>query len=167
MPHSDSIAAAAASKSWRAALVAALIVLLPGAARAQQSQQQTEPDLSGLVVSATERPPLIPPPSGAHIIQAPQYIDGGQKGMMRTIYQHLRWPQIGRVVCVEGNVWVTFDVGTDGKVYDARVIRGLYPDFDTEATKAVRALGTFVPGADAATTPATISLTIPVLFKIR
>jgi TonB family protein len=164
MSYPNLAATAAVCRSWRAVVV---MVLLAAAARAQQPQQQAEPDLSDLVIPATERPPLIPPPSGAHVIQAPQYIDGGQKGMMLTIYQHLRWPQIGGVVCVEGNVWVTFDVGTDGKVYDARVIRGLYPDFDTEAIRVVRSLGTFVPGADATTNPATISLTVPILFKIR
>ena len=165
MPHPNSAATTVACRNWRGALVA--LLLLPAAARAQQVPPKAEPDLSDLVAPATERPPLVPPPSGAHLIQAPQYIDGGQKGMMRTIYQHLRWPQIGRVVCVEGNVRVTFDVGTDGKVYDARVVRGLYPDFDAEALKAVRSLGTFMPSADATTNPATISLTIPVQFKIR
>lgn len=165
MPHPDSAVTAAAFRSWRAALVAALL-LLAMAARAQQSQRETEPDLSGLVVPATERPPLIPPPSGAHVIQVPQYIDGGQKGMMRVIYQRLRWPK-RMLGCVEGNVWVASDVGTDGKVYDARVARSLLPDFDIEALKAVRALGTFIPGADAASNPATITLTVPVVFKIR
>ncbi|GAA4027502.1 hypothetical protein GCM10022409_09390 [Hymenobacter glaciei] len=69
--------------------------------------------------------------------------------------------------CVEGNVWVAFDVGTDGKVYDARVVRSLLPDFDIEAIKTVCALGKFVPGADTTNNPATVTLTVPILFKIR
>ena len=87
--------------------------------------------------------------------------------MMHAIYQHLRRPQIGRVVCVEGNVWVAFGVGTDGMVYDVRIVRSLYPDFDVKAIKAVRAIGKFVPGADAANAPATITLIVPIQFKIR
>ncbi|MCI1188677.1 energy transducer TonB [Hymenobacter sp. DH14] len=170
MLHTDSAATIAASRSWRAALMATWCLLLPTAASAQESQRETEPDLSELIAPTTERPPFVPPPSCAHVIRTPEYRDGGFAGMVRTIYQHTKWPaspMLNAQYIEEGKVWVEFDVGSDGKVYDARVAVSLRPDFDKEALKGVKALGEFIPGVDATGRPATITMAVPVEFKIR
>ena len=126
-------------------------------------------DFDRLAVPATERPPLVPPPTDRHVVRAPQYRDGGYAGLVRSLNAHTRWPspQLANGLRVEGTVWVVFDVGADGRVYDARVAQRLHPLWDAAAVRGVRGLGEFIPGLDTSGWPATITLAAPVVFKLK
>lgn len=163
------------SRRLRCFVVALVLIVGRGLtaqeALAQVRQPQLETaidlDLSELKLPSTERPPFVPPPTTVcHIQSGPEYLDGGEAGMRRFIQQHVRWPANGGSICAEGRVWIMFDVGTDGKVYDARVAKSLHPLLDAEALKGVRALGLFKP-AVAGDKPITISVTVPVKFLIE
>ncbi|RFP66812.1 TonB family protein [Hymenobacter lapidiphilus] len=60
------------------------------------------------------------------------------------IQQNLRYPSPR--ICVDGRVFVSFIVGNDGRVYRAKVLKGLHPLFDTEALRVIQLLsGHFTP----------------------
>lgn len=88
--------------------------------------------------------------SGGPIIiceSVPTYQKRNKKDSLPLFVQeHLHWPVIGQQIDVEGRVFVSFVVGTDGNVYRTKIVKGLYPDFDTEALRAVQFLsGHFSP----------------------
>jgi TonB family protein len=113
----------------------------------------------------TERPASVPPPIPSLFMEfAPVYKDGGSKGMMRAIYKNLHWPDTSNSRPIEGRLFVGFDVGSDGKVYDARIVKSLSPAYDAEALKSVKMLGEFKPASGGNGRPITTSYALPVDF---
>ena len=132
-------------------------------------EKQAEPDLKELAEwskpTPTERPVSVPLPSSHRaMLSAPVYKDGGSNGMVLAIRNNLHWPDATLVQPMEGRVFVTFDVGSNGKVYDAMIVKSMHPLYDAEALKAVKALGEFKPATDGTGQPITIRFTLPVYF---
>ena len=67
------------------------------------------------------------------------------KGGMSKLQQSVTYPEMARKAGIEGRVTVQFIVTKDGKVENAKVVRGIGGGADEEALKAVRE-AEFVPG---------------------
>ncbi|WP_366671508.1 energy transducer TonB [Hymenobacter taeanensis] len=80
------------------------------------------------------------------------------------VQEHLHWPVIGGRVDVEGRVFVSFVVGTDGNVYRAKIVKGLHPDFDAEALRAVQLLSGHFSPAICGGIARPYEMVVPVLF---
>lgn len=87
---------------------------------------------------------------------------GGQKALMDYISEHLRNPS--PETDVTGRVIVQFVVGKDGTVKDAKVVRGIHPEFDAEALRLVENMPKWRPGKFAGET-VEVRYTLPVPFK--
>lgn len=72
----------------------------------------------------------------------PQY-PGGEGEMYRYFACTLRYPVQAAEQGIWGKVFVTFVVGADGKISDARVVRKVSPMLDSEALRAVQGLKPF------------------------
>ncbi|AHJ99610.1 energy transducer TonB [Hymenobacter swuensis] len=77
----------------------------------------------------------------------PTYLKRNKKdNLLLFIQQNVQWPSMGLRMQVEGKVHVSFIVGTDGKVYRTKVLKGIHPAFDAEALRVVQLLnGHFSP----------------------
>lgn len=89
---------------------------------------------------------------------------GGQKALMDYISEHLRNPS--PETDVTGRVIVQFVVGKDGTVKDAKVVRGIHPEFDAEALRLVENMPKWIPGKLAGE-PAEVRYTLPVMFYLK
>lgn len=87
---------------------------------------------------------------------------GGQKALMDYISEHLRNPS--PETDVTGCVIVQFVVGKDGTVKDAKVVRGIHPEFDAEALRLVENMPKWRPGKLAGET-VEVRYTLPVPLK--
>lgn len=87
---------------------------------------------------------------------------GGQKALMDYISEHLRNPS--PETDVTGRVIVQFVVGKDGTVKDAKVVRGIHPEFDAEALRLVENMPKWRPGKLAGET-VEVRYTLPVPLK--
>lgn len=87
---------------------------------------------------------------------------GGQKALMDYISTHLRNPNPEN--CAGGRVIVQFVVGKDGTVKDAKVVRGIHPEFDAEALRLVENMPKWRPGKLAGET-VEVRYTLPVPLK--
>lgn len=87
---------------------------------------------------------------------------GGQKALMDYISEHLRNPS--PETDVTGRVIVQFVVGKDGTVKDAKVVRGIHPEFDAEALRLVENMPKWRPGKLAGE-PVEVRYTLPVPLK--
>lgn len=71
---------------------------------------------------------------------------GGVKGFNKFLYKNLKWPDKTGTIDVQGKVFIMFVVEKDGTLSNIHVIRGLYPEFDTEAIRVMRLSPKWKPG---------------------
>jgi TonB family protein len=67
----------------------------------------------------------------------PQF-KGGDAGLNYFISQKLVYPEYSKQNCISGTVQVSFTVDKDGKLYHAKVYKGMGIDLDDEAVRVVR-----------------------------
>lgn len=84
----------------------------------------------------------------------------------KWVYQYLKYPESAILEGIQGRVIVEFIIGTDGKVSDVRVTRGVSPELDAEAVKVVSASPKWRPGRLKGNKVRT-SMTIPVEFRLE
>lgn len=91
--------------------------------------------------------------------QMPELIGG-----LSAIQQTLRYPEAAEEAGVEGRVIVQFTVDEEGRVTDARVVRGIGMGCDEAAVEAVK-LARFKPGMQRGR-PVKVRMSLPVTFRI-
>ena len=64
--------------------------------------------------------------------------EGGMDAWTKFLQKNLKYPALAEESCVQGRVFVSFVIGKDGMVTDARVIRGLGAGCDEEAIRVIR-----------------------------
>lgn len=82
------------------------------------------------------------------------------------MYAHLRYPEEALAKGEEGRVFVAFTVGKDGKVSDARVLRGVSPALDKAAVELISMMPAWIPGKQKGE-PVRVSYTLPVVFSLK
>lgn len=81
------------------------------------------------------------------------------------IQQEIRYPQEASENNIEGKVFVTFIVGKNGYVKDAKVVRGAHPSIDQEALRVVYSSPRWEPGIKN-NEPVDVMFTFPITFKL-
>lgn len=84
----------------------------------------------------------------------------------KWVYQYLKYPEAALVNGVQGRVMVEFVIDKDGKVIDARVVKGVSDELDAEALKVVSASPKWKPGRINGKKVRS-SMTIPVEFRLE
>lgn len=83
---------------------------------------EIEEDLVGLI---QEQPPAFP---------------GGETALRKYIAENIQYPQVSGCVNIEGTVYVSFVVDTDGNTTNVKILRGLHPLFDAEAVRVIKSI---------------------------
>lgn len=81
----------------------------------------------------------------AAVEEMPQF-PGGEKAMYDWLYAHLNYPESARERGVAGSVWIRLVVSETGKVKNAKVARGIDPECDAEALRAIQSMPDWIPG---------------------
>lgn len=89
-----------------------------------------------------------------------------QKEIGKYLSKNIVYPQRAKEANVEGIVYVSFVVGTDGNVKDVKLLRGIGFGCDEEAIRVISKLPKFAPGKQRGR-PAQVSYNIPINFKLR
>jgi TonB family protein len=71
---------------------------------------------------------------------------GGQDAMSKFLVEHIKYPEVAMKNNVQGKVFVTFVVRTDGSLTDAKVLRGIGGGCDEEALRVVKLMPKWNPG---------------------
>lgn len=88
-------------------------------------------------------------------------------GAVHYFSQQVQYPLDARRAKQQGVVLVDFLIGSDGKVTDVRVVKGLSPSLDSEALRVVSAMPAWQP-ATRAGQPVALPMTgVPVAFKLK
>jgi len=97
--------------------------------------------------------------------EQPQY-PGGDQAKLKFLNENIKYPQAARDIGIQGKVFVTFVVETDGTITDIRVLRGIGGGCDEEAIRLVKAMPKWVPGKQRGT-PVKVQFNLPVKFTLQ
>lgn len=75
----------------------------------------------------------------------PQY-PGGDAEMSKFISQNLKYPTEAIENDISGRVVVSFIIGKDGNIVDAKISRGISPECDAEALRIIKSMPKWIPG---------------------
>ncbi len=90
--------------------------------------------------------------------QMPEFV-GGTEELMNFLKQNIKYPKMARETGIAGTVLVQFVVGTDGKIYDLKILRGIGGGCDEEAIEVIKSMPNWNPGKQD-------GVTVPVLFQL-
>ena len=100
--------------------------------------------------------------------QRPQFFGSSDPRhfLKEWVYQYLKYPQSAVINGIQGTVMVQFTIELDGKVTEAKVVKGVDDELDAEALKVICASPKWKPGkVDGKKVRA--SITLPVEFRLE
>lgn len=131
---------------------------------------------AGMSFAQTE--PLPPPPDPIPVekkqpeiiavIDEPAEFPGGIAAMKKFLAENLVYPESAREKGIEGKAYLKFVVGTDGKLTDIKVVRGVVdcPECDAEAIRVVKLMPNWIPGKNAGK-PVKSYYNLPIVFRAQ
>ncbi|MDE6403734.1 MAG: energy transducer TonB [Muribaculaceae bacterium] len=90
---------------------------------------------------------------------------GGDAGMMRCIYQNLKYPEEQLMNGIQGTVLVRFYVDTFGCVCEPEIVRSKHPALDQEALRVVQLFPKIAPGMLDGK-PVNTYMIVPIKFRL-
>ena len=97
--------------------------------------------------------------------QMPEF-PGGEKDLFAFLYSNLKYPALARENGISGRVVIQFIVSKEGKIYGAKVIKGIGGGCDQEALRAVNAMPDWRPGKHNGK-PVDVIYTLPIVFQLK
>jgi len=95
----------------------------------------------------------------------PKY-PGGDEALRDYLQSSIEYPDVAIESNIEGKVYVSFVVDTNGAVKYARVIRGVDTNLDKEALRVVNNMPTWIPGKQKGV-PVNVNYTVPIKFALE
>jgi TonB family protein len=96
----------------------------------------------------------------------PTFQGGNVNEFAKWVNEHLVYPESAKNAGVEGRMVIQFTVGKDGKLTDAKVLRGVNPDLDAEALRVVNSSPDWTPGYVKGE-PVRVTYTFPIIYALR
>jgi len=101
------------------------------------------------------------------IVEEKPKFQGGDENSFRTwVNERLVYPEVAKENGVQGRVTLSFVVGTDGRVTDVTVLRGIDPALDKEAVRVVSSSPRWTPGRQR-DKPVKVRYNFPIIFQLR
>lgn len=100
-------------------------------------------------------------------IEVKPSFNGGDAGeFVKWVGTQVKYPEECKAEGVEGRVMANFTIGTDGKVTDIKVLRGVHEKLDAEAVRVLSMSPDWTPGMhEGKAVP--VSFIIPIMFKFN
>ena len=95
------------------------------------------------------------------VVEESPHFPGGKTALEAYLKENVKMPD---EECVTGRVIVTFNIGKDGTISDAKVTKSLSPACDKEALRVVKAMPKWHPGKQLGKAVVT-RFSLPVTFK--
>ncbi|MEI6122032.1 MAG: M56 family metallopeptidase [Bacteroidota bacterium] len=111
----------------------------------------------------------VPPAKDAEVFTVvenmPEYV-GGNAAMGKFMADHITYPQKAKESGLQGTVYVSFVVGADGAVGEAKVLRGIGGGCDEEALRVVKLMPKWKPGKQNGS-QVSVLFNLPVKFSLN
>jgi protein TonB len=100
------------------------------------------------------------------VVESMPKFPGGPGAMNRYLGKNIEYPQMARESGINGRVFVTFVVETDGRVTDIKVLRGIGGGCDEEAVRVVKNMPKWDPGKQRGK-PVRVQFNLPIKFTLQ
>ena len=97
--------------------------------------------------------------------EMPQF-PGGSTALLDYLRANVKYPKEAEDASIQGRVIVTFVVGKDGSVSDARVVRSVDPLLDNEALRVISGMPNWTPGRQSGKA-VNVKYTVPISFNLN
>jgi len=147
------------------AFFAVLFLLTAGSVNnltAQDTQQKSKPAETQKVV--TQEKPSTEAPVFT-VVETPPAYPGGQEALYKYMGENVKYPEEARLKGVQGTVFVTYIVETDGSVSNVKVLRGIGSGCDEEGVRVVSAMPKWSPGKQRGEA-VRVQFNLPIKFKL-
>jgi TonB family protein len=93
---------------------------------------------------------------------------GGEAAMMKFIRKNINYPELERNAGISGTCYITFVVEKDGKITNARILRGVPngPGCDKEALRVVNKMPKWKPGMQNGK-PVRVQFNLPIKYTLK
>ena len=98
--------------------------------------------------------------------EKPTVQGGDANAFSRWVNSNLTYPQEAKEKGIHGRITLSFTVGTDGKVSNVKVLRGVNPLLDNEAKRVIEMSPAWTPGKMGGK-PVPVTYTFPVIYKLN
>jgi periplasmic protein TonB len=111
--------------------------------------------------------PVVDPDAGKvfTVVEEMPSFPGGEEKLFEFLSK-IKYPSIARENGISGRVYVTFVVDKDGKIKDAKVLRGIGGGCDEEALRVVRSMPDWKPGRQNGRN-VSVQYNLPVNFNLK
>ena len=119
------------------------------------------------VTAEEEKAPVKETPSGDvfDVVEVMPQFPGGAPKLFEYLSQNIRYPKEAMEADKQGRVIVTFVVGKDGAICDARVVKSVDPQLDAEALRVINSMPNWTPGTQSGKA-VNVKYTVPITFRL-
>ena len=120
------------------------------------------------VTAVEEKAPVKETPSGDvfDVVETMPQFPGGAPELFNYLAKNIRYPKDAMEANVQGRVIVTFVVGKDGSINDARVVKSVDPQLDAEALRVISSMPNWTPGTQSGKA-VNVKYTVPISFRLE
>lgn len=119
-------------------------------------------------VDIPDDPVVADPEEGKvfQFVEEPPSFPGGEDKLLEYLSRNIKYPTIAKENNITGRVYVTFVVDKEGKVKDAKILRGIGGGCDDEALRVVKAMPEWKPGRQNGRS-VMVQYNLPVVFNLK
>lgn len=100
------------------------------------------------------------------VVESMPEFPGGDAARMKFLQDNIKYPQLARESGIQGTVYVTFVVETNGRVTDVRVLRGIGGGCDEEAVRVIQMMPNWKSGKQRGK-PVRVQFNMPIRFTLQ
>lgn len=99
------------------------------------------------------------------VVEQMPVFKGGNDALVNYLVKNIQYPEEARKKNIQGKVYTTFVVEKDGRVTNARVLKGVNDLLDNEAVRVVKEMPKWIPGKEKGK-PVRVQFNLPIDFKL-
>jgi len=100
------------------------------------------------------------------VVEEMPVFPGGDTALASYLYKNIEYPAVALESGIEGKVYVSFMVAKDGKIKNAKVLRGIGYGCDEEALRVIRDMPDWKPGKQRGR-PVKVQINLPIVFEME
>ena len=118
---------------------------------------------------AAPPPPVAPPPETivdfVNVGQKPEF-PGGEDAFNKYVANHVKYPELAKQASIQGRVYVTFTIASDGHIKDVKLAKGIGGGCDEEAIRVISGMPQWKPGKQNGQA-VQVRYTVPIKFTLQ
>ena len=105
------------------------------------------------------------PPVFTKVEKMPEF-PGGTDALMKYLATHINYPAQAKKDGIQGRVFASFIINTDGSISGVRIVKSISPSLDAEVIKIIKSMPHWTPGEQKGQ-KVRVEYTLPVKFSLK